>query len=432
MSSSSSSTGTVVPDEAIIGSYSGTGCITTDWIFGFVSVIINLVLVRYLSKVLNAQKSLDVPNLIRIFILVNFMMHFANFIYVEWLADTTLGVGASWVISVIIAVAAIAIGTLAKAEFIAGVVFVILFGKGWLPVLASVPIAVFVGLLFTFLISYTHMKDVGNLMLICEAIGFNIAIGSIGLFANLFRSSSAPDRCLDEHINIIFVCAADCSVVTTNDDALNRVFYLLGAAAAGIGYFIWLYTQVVCNNVPANSKTAQYKKTSCFYRTFCCCCYKSPEHNNFQKLGEGYQVQDQRQIEVAEMSITVGRGSGAGEGGVKKKKNKKKSKREEDEDLERQLDRFDRELGLDEEPLSDLKQKPKRGGEEDENNSDSEEELEKRKKLDAKQASEPVLSVTPALLAPVPDRPLPLPPSSVAVEEVKAGESKRSEQPLSA
>jgi hypothetical protein len=98
--------------------------------------------------------------------------------------------------------------------------------------------------------------------------------------------------------------------------------------------------------------------------------------------------------------------------------------------LERQLDRFDRELGLDEEPLSDLKQKPKRGGEEEENNSDSEEELEKRKKLDAKQASEPVLSVTPALLAPVPDRPLPLPPS---VEEVKAAvESKRSEQPLSA
>jgi hypothetical protein len=417
MSSSSSSTGAV----EVFGTYSGAGCITTDWIFGFVSVIINLVLVRVLSKVLNAQKNLDVPNLIRIFILVNFMMHFANFIYVEWLADTTMGVGASWVVAVIIAAVSIAVGTFAKAELVAGIVFVMLFSRGWLPVLASVPIAIFVGLLFMFLISYTHMKDVGNLMLICEAIGFNIAIASIGLFANLFRSSSAPDRCLDQHINVIFVCAADCSVVTTNDDVLNRVFYLLGAAAAGVGYFIWLYTQVVCNNVPANSKTAQYKKKSCLYRTFCCCCYKSAEHNNFQKLGEGYQVQDQRQIEVAEMSISVGRG---GNGGGSTKKKKKKSKREEDEDLERQLDRFDRELGFDEEPLSDLKQKPPKRAEE-ESNSDSEEELEKRKKLDAKQASQPVLSVTPALLAPAPDKPLPLPPS--AVEEVKAVESKRSE-----
>jgi hypothetical protein len=405
---------------ADFGSYSTQGCLATDWTFGFVSVLTNLFLVFYINRILKARKTLDVPNMIRVVVLVNFVWHFANFVYVEWLAETTMGVAASWVIAVVIATVGIAVGTFAKAEFVAAFVGMFLFSQGWLPLLASLPISFFVGLVVSIFLTKSHMVDVGSLLLVCVAIGFNITIGGIGLFANIFRPSSAPSRCLDEHINIIFVCNADCDVVTTNDDVVNRVSYTLGALGGSVFFFIWLYVQIVCNNVPANSKTADYQKRSCLYRTCCCCCKKNAQLNNFSKLADGYNVP---QVEVAE-SVPVGganRGNG-GSGSSKKNKNKKTKKREKSE-----LEKFEEDLGV--ERLDDIRQEQQQFVIEDEE--ESENEQDKIDKVDAKQASIPVLNATPALLAPQPANPLPPPPSQSVAIEVKA-ESKREEQPLSA
>jgi hypothetical protein len=385
-------------DVVEIGEHSGTWCIALDWLFTTVFTTFNFILCYWLPKYMKANKTLDVPSPIRIFIMFHFLWLLADFVYIQVMSEWTIGVAPSWVIAIIVAVAAMALGVWKVGPaFVAAFVLMMMITRGWIPLIASAGVAIFSGGVIALVLLMTDMARISNLILTCEAIALNATIGIIGMFANAFHSSIAPSTCLDRHINMLWVCASDCDLVTTNDDMINRSIYLLIAAAIGICLFVYIYNQVVCNTAPETSDTKDRKKRSCLYRTFCCCFYKDAKRQGFQRMSNGY----------AHPTADVGQG-----GGVAIREAQKKA----------EMEKFERDMGfesLDKLPQVDLDSMS--GDESDSDDKGVSVAVAENKRKETKQSSAP-------LLAPTPDKPLPLPPTAASaasvVVDVKAAEQK--------
>lgn len=261
----------------VLGTYVPQGLIALDWVATLTVLVVFLVFTYWIPKGMH-KDSYDVQTVYKIPIVLAFLVHFANYLYVVYLASAVNNAPGSWVIGLLVAIMGVLIAWKVNVSFISFFLMLMMINQRDLVFLASFSVAVLVTTIAHLVIHCADIQKIINFLALCLLLGLNITIALVGMFANA-RDENAPRLCLSRHINMLFVSDANCELVTTSDRVVNRAWYLAIGAVCGFVYFTIIGFGKTCGNEisPRSAEELErFKKRNCCYRHFCCCCYATP------------------------------------------------------------------------------------------------------------------------------------------------------------